>query len=234
MPVTLTIIRYPNKYIPFALLAMAIFRLPLALNKTISFYKLMGCGKNGTFDKKADLNQWAILACHKKNVQQYQHKNIYGTFIENWLKRYNCETYTFYLEAIEGHGTWDGKKPFDNMPANGKHEGRLAILTRATIRINKLKDFWQHVAPVAKRMKDSEGFIMSVGIGELPLIKQATFSVWESKEAMKKFAYQRNEHTDVIRKTKEQKWYSEDMYTRFAITGSIGTIQGFDPLQRKL
>ncbi|MEO5944942.1 MAG: spheroidene monooxygenase, partial [Ferruginibacter sp.] len=61
MQVSLTIIRYRKIFVPFAFFAMAIFRLPLWLNKNISFYKLMGSGKNGTFDKTPDLQQWAIL-----------------------------------------------------------------------------------------------------------------------------------------------------------------------------
>jgi hypothetical protein len=50
MQVSLTIIKYPNRFIPFAFFAMALHRLPLWQHKNISFYKLMGTGKNGTFD----------------------------------------------------------------------------------------------------------------------------------------------------------------------------------------
>jgi hypothetical protein len=54
MITTLTIVRYP-RYIGWAgFLSMAIFRLPLWFNNQIVFWKLMGCGKNGTFDKSPD------------------------------------------------------------------------------------------------------------------------------------------------------------------------------------
>lgn len=109
----------------------------------------------------------------------------------------------------------------------------IAVLTRATIRISKLKNFWKNVDGVANRMTQADGFISSIGIGEVPLLKQATFSIWESKSAMKQFAYQLQEHAEVIRKTRTEKWYSEDMFVRFIIVNVSGTIGGKSPLERK-
>ncbi|MEO6584226.1 MAG: spheroidene monooxygenase [Ferruginibacter sp.] len=229
MPASLTIIRYPQKFIPFAFLAMAVFRLPLSLNKNISFYKLMGCGKNGTFDKQPDLQQWAILAIHHRSVNSIQDR--LGNFIFKWFKKFDCEIYTILLQPLEGRGTWDGNEVFGKLPLKSDYAGPVATLTRATIRLDKLKYFWQHVAPVANKLQTANGFLLSVGIGEVPWIKQATFSVWQSKEDMINFAYQMKEHTEVIRKTRKQRWYSEDMFVRFAIAGSEGTLKGKDPLQ---
>ncbi len=109
----------------------------------------------------------------------------------------------------------------------------IAVLTRATIRSGKLRRFWQHVEAVAQRMTQAEGFISSVGIGEVPWIKQATFSIWQSKSAMKAFAYQSYQHSDVIRKTRTEDWYSEEMFVRFVIHNVSGTINGRSPLERK-
>ena len=242
MQVSLTIIRYPKKFIPFAFLAMAVHRLPLWLNKNISFYKLMGSGKNGTFDKTPDLQQWAILSVQSLmcNVQDIDmniavlHQKLYGSFITKWFSFFGCETFTLLLQPIEGHGTWDGKKVFGDLPVKTGYEGQIAVLTRATIRLNKLKYFWQNVAAVANRMAGAKGFITSFGIGEIPWIKQATFSIWQSKEDMKAFAYGMQEHAEVIQKTRQQKWYSEDMFTRFIITASIGTIKGSNILNNVL
>jgi hypothetical protein len=118
MQVTITIIRYPKKYVYFALFAMAIHRLPLWFNKKISFFKLLGCGKNGTFDKNPDWQQWGILTVNQlpeETINSNQEKMIaelYGSFISRWFKYFNCETWTIYLKPIEGHGSWDGGNPF--------------------------------------------------------------------------------------------------------------------------
>jgi heme-degrading monooxygenase HmoA len=243
MTATLTIIKYRKRYIPFAILGMALCRIPFLLNKKIAFFKLMGSGKNGTFDKTPDWQQWAILAVSKSRYKQVQLKHysaeiliykLYGSFITRWIKLFNCETITYILQPIESHGLWDKKKVFGELTDKIDHEGIIAVLTRATIRFSRLAHFWKHVNGVATKMAGADGFITSYGIGEMPFVKQATFSIWQNKEAMKKFAYQTKEHQEVIQKTRQQKWYSEDMFTRFAITACTGSINGINPLKGKL
>ena len=110
----------------------------------------------------------------------------------------------------------------------------IGILTRASIRLSKLSSFWKNEDNVANQMSTADGFMTSLGIGEIPWIKQATFSIWESKEHMKQFAYGMKDHADVIRKTRKENWYSEEMFVRFKIISSSGSLQGKDPLKRKL
>lgn len=226
--VSLIIVRYKKIFVPFALLAMALHHIPFLFNRNISFYKLLGTGRNGSFDKVPDWQQWAVLIVSKQPGTQL------GSFMKYWYKFFDCELYSIQLEAIESHGKWDGKEVFGKLPANSAYTGSVAVLTRATIRLNKLQYFWQHVAPVSAEMKNAEGFRFSIGIGEVPWVKQATFSVWTSKEAMKNFAYRNAKHSEVIKKTRQQDWYSEDMFTRFIITGTQGTLKGVDPLKPNL
>ena len=243
MTATLTIIRYKKRFIFFALLAMVVFRFPLRFNKRSRFWKLMGSGRNGSFDKKPDLQQWAILSVSNLRFKQVQIKNyrgelllqrLYGRFIARWLTKFDCETITYLLESIEGHGLWDGKEVFGSLPRQSDYDGQIAILTRATIRLSKLKEFWKYVEGAAAKMAETEGFVTSYGIGEMPLRKQATFSIWENKAAVKSFAYQTKEHQEVIQKTRQENWYSEDMFIRFRITACIGTLKGVNPLKGKL
>lgn len=240
MTAILTIIRYPRRYIFFAVLAMAIHRIPLFFNRNISFFKLMGCGKNGTFDKHPDWQQWGIFSVYKSPLQfealtvstVIQH--LYGKFISKWYRLFNCEIWTIFLEPIEGHGRWNRTEPFGPLAKQSAYNGPIAILTRATIRISKLKAFWQNVDGVAKEMVKARGFITSIGIGELPYIKQATFSLWETKDAMKQFAYQLKQHAEVIQKTRKENWYSEELFVRFVPLKTLGTIRRTDPLTGKL
>jgi hypothetical protein len=252
-------VRYP-KYKGFAgLLSMALFRFPLFFNKKISFWKLLGCGRNGTFDIHPDWQQWAVLAVSscklpvfrfqlpvdeiKNNFkpqtclpdrQAINYKLLYGSFINCWWNFFKCEVYTIILEPIEGYGTWDSKKFFGELPKQTDHNGIIAVLTRATIHLKRLKNFWQHVDGVALKMSKAPGFILSVGIGEMPWVKQGTFSIWQSKEQMKVFAYKLREHAEVIRKTRQQNWYSEEMFIRFKPVVSFGSLNGDDPLEGKL
>ncbi|MEO7446525.1 MAG: spheroidene monooxygenase [Ferruginibacter sp.] len=235
MQAALTIIRYPKWLVPVSLLAMAIFRLPLWLNKKILFYKLMGTGKNGSFDLWPEWQQWAIFTTMEiapqpgtENLQTL----LYGNFISRWFKFFRTETCTFILEPIQCHGSWDGKIIFDGLPAKvPDSEAPIAVLTRASIRLKAARDFWRNVPAVNENIKNAGGLIYSVGVGETPVLKQATFSIWKNKDSMMEFAYGRPEHQEVIKKTRKRDWYSEEMFCRFSIIYSKGTIKGINPLK---
>jgi len=228
----ITIARYKKSTAYFGFLSMAIFRWFLLRNKNIHFYKLLGCGKGGTFDIRPDVLQWAVLVATDQPYTSEQ--NLYGTFITNWWKRFHCELFTLVLQPTEGHGLWDGKQPFGNLPKQTGEDGLTAVLTRATIRLSKLKAFWQNVQGAAAPLGAAAGFIMSVGIGEVPWIKQATLSLWQNKTAMKQYAYGMKEHAQVVGKTRKEKWYSEELFVRFKVVGASGTLHGVNPLEAHL
>ena len=213
---TLIIARYPKYSGVFGFLSMMIFHLPLYFNKKIRFYKLMGSGRNGTFDKHPDLNQWALLFTAEDVITKAPQ------FIYNYLRFFNCDIKELLLQPIEGHGLWDKKKVFGELSKQTDHNGSIAVLTRATIKLNRLNNFWKNVAPVASKMADTNGLIISYGIGEIPWIKQATFSIWQDKNAMKNFAYRMKEHTNVIHKTRSEDWYKEELFVRFRILAVKG------------
>ena len=185
----------------------------------------MGSGKNGTFDKTPDLHQWSILCVFQhdyfRGTRLLSHDQLlekaYGKFIAGWIKFFKGKSQTFLLEPLEGHGFWNGREVFGSLPKRCDHEGEIAVLTRATIRLSKLGSFWKHVPKAADEMAKAEGFITSYGLGEWPWIKQATFSIWKNIETMKTFAYHSHFHKEVIRKTRQENWYSEDMFVRFKV-----------------
>jgi len=197
---------------------MAFFHFPLFLNRKLKFYKLMGSGKNGTFDIMPDFNQWAIMVFYEaEKYHEADLKPLLGNFILGWWKFFKADTRYFLLEPYAGHGTWDGNTFVDPKNKTADPEGKIAVLTRATIRLSRLKHFWTAVPKTADQLEANKGFIYSIGIGEIPFIKQATFSVWESIEDMKAFAYKKMAHQDVIRRTRKESWYSEEMFLRFRI-----------------
>ena len=105
--------------------------------------------------------------------------------------------------------------------------GKIAVLTRATIRLNKLNSFWKNVPLVNAAMQSAKGLQASYGIGEIPFIKQATLSIWDNIDAMKTFAYKMKEHQTVIAKTRKENWYSEEMFTRFEVIAEFENDENF-------
>ena len=144
-------------------------------------------------------------------------KENYGSFISGWWKFFGCTTMTVLLDPIMAHGKWAGKELFKDVKPSKPRDGRIAVLTRASIRLFKVKSFFKNVPAVEKQMHQADGLLFSVGVGEAPLIRQATFSIWENAEKMKAFAYNMQEHKEVIRKTRDEKWYSEEMFARFSV-----------------
>ena len=59
--------------------------------------------------------------------------------------------------------------------------------------------------------------------------QQATLSIWNSVEDVKKFAYKNRTHSNIIKKTRDQKWYSEDLFARFHILSDTGFINNITP-----
>jgi hypothetical protein len=226
MIVSLTIVRYPKLCIPFALLAMAIHRIPLILQKECSFWKLLGTGKNGRFTVQPDWQQWGLLAVwnNREDFDDfYKH-----SFIAAWWKLFGVEKWTILGKPLQSHGQWGGKEPFGDFKIND-HQGAVIVLTRATIRLRKLRQFWLTVGGVSNNLYKAKGFIMSTSIGETHNLS-ATFSVWQNPEDVKAFAYAPGEHADVIKRARTENWLSEELFARFKPIAGFGTINGKDPL----
>ena len=225
MTAILTLTRYRNRYIFFALSAMGLFRPFLWLNKKFSFYRLLGCSRNGSFDINPDWNQYGIFSLIESDEynanefrQNYLHwkQQYYGKFISSWWSFFGVDTWTIVLNPVMSHGKWGGKEIIADSSAMNAGD-QIAVLTRASIRLHKARTFWKNVPSVEAQMKTAEGLIFSVGIGEFPILRQATFSIWKDMESMKSFAYNMQQHKDVIRKTRDDNWYSEELFARFVI-----------------
>jgi hypothetical protein len=200
----------------------------MLMQKSCTFWKLLGSGKNCTFDLHPDWQQWGLLACweSRDHFERFHQQS----FVARWWKFFKTEQWTILLEPLQSHGKWNGKEPFGD-PDIQNYDGPIAVLTRATIRFSKLKSFWANVDSVASLMSKAPGYITSFGIGEMPVYRQATFSVWDNPENVKAFAYGSREHAEVIRKTREEGWYSEELFARFKPIATIGTLNHADPLK---
>ena len=75
--------------------------------------------------------------------------------------------------------------------------------------------FWRAVPAASKAIIQAKGVSFYKGIGEWPFIQQATVSIWENFEAVNTFAYKGKQHATIVRKTREKKWYKEDLFSRF-------------------
>lgn len=195
----------------------------------LRFFKLLGSGANNGFGLWPNLRRYGFMAVWEDaaaaEVFFAQHK-LWAEY-----ERRSTEIWTLQLAPLKSHGLWDGKTPFDYAPTLlPAADAPIAVLTRASIRLRKTPRFWQFVEPTSAALAQAVGVRAAIGLGELPVIRQATFSVWESAQAMQQYAYRDARHREVIQLTRSENWYAEELFARFQVLGSSGTLDGVNPL----
>ena len=193
----------------------------------LSFYRLMGSGKGKGFNPLPDWSTYSLL-------QVWETEKAANEFFNDsaLLKKYHrhaTEVYTLFMKNISAGGTWVGKTPFEK---GTDLDPRLpiAVITRATIKWNWLVRFWKYVPTSQEPLDGNKGLIYTKGIGEVPVVQMATFSLWKNFDAVKEFAYNSKQHKEAIRKTRKNEWYREELFSRFHPYKALGTWQGKDLL----
>ncbi|WP_232835803.1 spheroidene monooxygenase [Actinocorallia populi] len=209
---------------------MGLDRPVLRATEGLLFWRLMGTGRGTSMTLGADLRRWALLAVWRdeRHLERFLR---YSPIAARWRDEAE-ECWQVRLLPLASRGRWGGTEPFGQArrPSPVPDCGPVAVLTRASIRPGRLVAFYRSVAPVQNALLRQKGCLASVGMGEWPLARQATFSLWRDAAAISEFAYRGLEHRRVIREVRTARWYSEELFTRFAPYGSEGTWDGADPL----
>ena len=209
-----------RKYLPFALFRMAIDRTLLRRGKGVTFAKILGCGKGETFTTSdADPTRWGCLVVIPETELAALDSS---STVKAWRRRSKSE-FRVLLDPIAATGLWSKQKPFEpTAPADFK--GKIVAITRARIKASQTARFFSSVPPVTASLHSSPGLIAAIGIGEAPIGLQGTFSLWESAQAIKDFAYKGAAHQRAIAQTAEFNWYAEELFARFAVREIRGSI----------
>ncbi|MDI1235734.1 MAG: DUF3291 domain-containing protein [bacterium] len=210
-----------NKVWGFKMMQFA--KKDLADVKGLTFYRLMGSGKGRGFNPLPD---WSIYCL----LQVWESENAAQEFFtgSDLIKQYALHTeelFTLYMKSISASGAWIGKNPFEK-GADLDPSAPIAIITRATIKWNWLLRFWNYVPTSEEALEGNAGLIYTKGVGEVPIVQMATFSLWKDFESVKQFAYKSKQHQEAIRRTRKNNWYKEELFARFQPYKSTGTWEG--------
>jgi heme-degrading monooxygenase HmoA len=199
----------------------------LANTAGLSFYRLLGSGKGKGFNPFPDWSVYSLLQVWESEEAAHAFFNS-SDLIQQYSERTD-ELFTLYMKNISAGGTWVGKNPFEK-GADLDSTLPIAIITRATIKWNWLIRFWKYVPTSQEPLDGNEGLIYTKGIGEIPIVQMATFSLWKNFESVKQFAYNSKQHQEAIRRTRKNDWYREELFARFQPYKSVGTWGGKDLL----
>ncbi|WP_292290761.1 spheroidene monooxygenase [Marivita sp.] len=209
----------------WALTMMGAARLSLARIDGLQFWKLCGSGTGEGFTPVPNTSVYAILTVWPDLDRA---RDALGT--ERIFDRYRArasEHWTLFLTPYSARGAWSGHRPFaEETPAQS---GPIAALTRATVRPAVAAQFWKRVPDISGVIGHDPNVLFKIGIGEVPLLQQITFSIWPDSGSMAEFARNNGPHAQAIQAVRDGKWFREELYARFRVADEIGTWEGQSP-----
>jgi hypothetical protein len=250
------LVREPARWAPVALARLGTDRLRLRDTPGLRFARLLGTGR-GSEATGAAPARTALFATWDDVTALAAFEAGWFAQRAAQVRARGGEVYTLRLGLLSGHGRWSGRdiladlRPPSDRPsaaearsaghtrpppsteaatAPGGTAGRpVAVLTRATVRPSRWHRFRSARPPVSAELQAAAGLQAAVAIGEAPIGLQATFSVWSDAAAVAAFARSPH-HCDVVRRTRAERWYGEELFARFAPLGAAGTWDGRDPI----
>ncbi|MEM1065905.1 MAG: spheroidene monooxygenase, partial [Pseudomonadota bacterium] len=90
----------------------------------------------------------------------------------------------------------------------------------------------RRVPDISDVIGDDPNVAFKIGIGEVPLLHQVTFSIWPDTQSMARFARHDGPHARAIQAVRSDDWFREELYARFQVVGDRGTWEGKRPLER--
>jgi hypothetical protein len=183
------------------------------------FARALGSGHEGGFGLKPSLSRHGLFAV-------FDGQPAAEAFLDRSprvaaYRAHSRELCTLMLRAWSSRGSWGGQalpattpRPGSGEPGAWPADTPVAALTRASIRPSRALRFWQMAPPAQADLAQAHGCRLAAGLGEAPLLRQATFSVWDSVAAMDAYA-RTGAHLAAIRASAQGGFFSESMFVRF-------------------
>jgi spheroidene monooxygenase len=224
-----SLFRYKGKNKKWGIRQMFTSREVLDKWENLKFYKLVGLGAGSGYSLKTNFDSYGIFTVWDDplHAEKFFNSPVFKQYLDK-----SVEHFTIIMRPITSRGSWSGFKGWKLSKLDPDNK-LICVLTRATIKVRFIYPFFNMISRVMKDHNSFPGLLFSRGFSEMPFREQATFSIWENVDQMKKFAY-KSFHAIAIKITRKRKGFREDMYTRFQPVATLGTWRGENPLIDKV
>jgi hypothetical protein len=193
----------------------------LAGTPGLVFAKALGSGFEGGFGLRPSWSRQGLLAVFDGAAAADRFVAA-GERVRQ-LRERSAEFLCVTLRATSSRGSWSGQRIHVTLPASAS--GPVAALTRASIRPTKAWAFWRRSPAAEHDLQHAAGCELAVGLGEAPLLRQCTFSLWCDQAAMDAYA-RGGAHLQAIRASAAGNFFSESQFVRFVPLSVQGVWHG--------
>ncbi len=187
----------------------------------LRFAKVLGSGHEGGFGLRPSASVQGLFCVFETDAHADHFQGV-GGGLEPWRQRAR-EWCTVRLRAYSSRGSWSASPLATSAAA--PTSGPVASLTRASIRPDRAAAFWRMQPAAERSLERARGVRLAVGLGEAPLLRQATFSIWNDVASMDAYA-RSGAHQEAIVAAARGKFFSESMFVRFTLCEVQGTWKG--------
>jgi spheroidene monooxygenase len=213
-------------------LAWGGLRLPLAAirqstrpatDNGLEFQKFLGSGSNGGFQMKPSIDHQGWFGVFKS--EQQANRFIAKSKLVSEYRARSQDCLILGLQPYQSRGSWSGFSLEPTPDKTAKKTGPIVSLTRASIRLTKTLEFWRQSPDAQRDLAQADGCLLAIGLGEMPLIRQATLSLWRNESDLVAYA-QTGAHRRAIQAAYGGDFFSESMFTRFELRSATGHWRG--------
>ena len=190
------------------------------------FSKVMGSGHGGGFSIRPSPSHQGLI-CRFSNIDSAL-KFLKGPQVSA-MREHARESWSGLLAVTSSRGAWDqspwpltdefSRKYGDTLSGDKKQP--LAVLTRASIVPSKTMSFWRYAPSAQAELDQAKGCLLAMGLGEIPLVRQCTFSLWQDTECMTQYA-QHTSHLQAIQAAYRHSFFSESLFVRMQLLNMHG------------
>jgi spheroidene monooxygenase len=188
--------------------------------KGLLFSKVMGSGHEGGFVLRPSPSHQGLICIFDRvsSVKLFLQSELIASY------RSNAREFVWGMYSItSAKGSWDSvawgvsdASALDGVYPSAEEDDEsttIAVLTRASIKPAHAVAFWRFAPATQKDLPAAKGCLLAMGMGEAPLLRQCTFSVWRSLDDVDSYA-RHGAHQKAIETSYRRDFFSESMFVR--------------------